>query len=87
MCKIMSKAFFRTAVTELHHSFLAKHTSSGDDQCIDFFEILNVLLNSVVFVVCWQPRRVAAVTIAQRVASEMGTSLGQLVSVYLLSDD
>eukprot|EP00040_Diaphanoeca_grandis_P032537 m.197322 g.197322 ORF g.197322 m.197322 type:complete len:658 (-) comp32658_c0_seq2:339-2312(-) len=36
---------------------------------------------------CTQPRRVAAVTVAQRVAEEMGTSVGQLVGYSVRFDE
>jgi HrpA-like RNA helicase len=41
----------------------------------------------IIQVVCTQPRRVAAVTIAQRVADEMGVQLGGLVGYGVRFED
>ena len=43
-------------------------------------------LNKNQVIACTQPRRVAAITIAQRVAAEKKTQLGQLVSGAFVTD-
>lgn len=42
---------------------------------------------AVVQVVCTQPRRMAAVTVAQRVAQEMGVDVGGLVGYGVRFED